>query len=102
LGGEPLPPTPQKGSCTQALNSRAVVGRLVPKIVRTKTLVRKVPCPAAAMRVEATVPDALAAALDEMAVELGVSRSQIIDEALTLVAIIEDLGLTQDKFRDML
>jgi DNA-binding FadR family transcriptional regulator len=36
------------------------------------------------MRVEATVPDARAMALDEMAVELGVSRSQIIDEALSL------------------
>ena len=36
------------------------------------------------MRVEATVPDALAAALGELADQLGLSRSQIIDEALSL------------------
>ena len=36
------------------------------------------------MRVEATVPDARAQALTELADDLGLSRSQVIDEALAL------------------
>lgn len=36
------------------------------------------------MRVEATVPDNRASALQELAEELGLSRSQVIDEALAL------------------
>jgi len=36
------------------------------------------------MRVEATVPDARAKALSELAEDLGLSRSQVIDEALAL------------------
>lgn len=36
------------------------------------------------MRVEATVPDARARTLAELAEQLGLSRSQIIDEALAL------------------
>lgn len=36
------------------------------------------------MRVEATVPDSRGSALQELADELGLSRSQIIDEALSL------------------
>lgn len=36
------------------------------------------------MRLEATVPDSRASAVVELAAELGLSRSQIIDEALSL------------------
>ena len=36
------------------------------------------------MRVEATVPDSRGNVLAELALELGASRSQIVDEALTL------------------
>ncbi len=36
------------------------------------------------MRVEATVPDSRAKALDQLASELGLSRSQVIDEALAV------------------
>ena len=36
------------------------------------------------MRLEATVPDSRGAAVQELADELGLSRSQIIDEALSL------------------
>ena len=36
------------------------------------------------MRIEATVPDSRGAALKELADELGLSKSQIIDEALSL------------------
>ncbi|MBU0550194.1 ribbon-helix-helix domain-containing protein [Myxococcota bacterium] len=36
------------------------------------------------MRIEATVPDARATALQELSSELGISKSQLMDEALTL------------------
>lgn len=36
------------------------------------------------MRIEATIPDDRGSALEELAEELGLSRSQIIDEALSL------------------
>jgi len=36
------------------------------------------------MRVEATIPDSRGSAVEELAEELGLSRSQIIDEALSL------------------
>jgi hypothetical protein len=36
------------------------------------------------MRIEATVPDSRGAAVQELADQLGLSRSQIIDEALSL------------------
>jgi hypothetical protein len=36
------------------------------------------------MRVEATIPDSRGSAMEELAEELGLSRSQIIDEALSL------------------
>jgi predicted transcriptional regulator len=36
------------------------------------------------MRLEATVPDSRGSAVQELAEELGLSRSQIIDEALSL------------------
>lgn len=36
------------------------------------------------MRVEATIPDSHGSAVEELAEELGLSRSQIIDEALSL------------------
>ena len=43
------------------------------------------------MRVEATVPDSRGAALKELAEQLGLSKSQIIDEALSLflMAVME-------------
>lgn len=43
------------------------------------------------MRLEATVPDSRGSAVQELADELGLSRSQIIDEALSLFikAILE-------------
>lgn len=43
------------------------------------------------MRVEATVPDSRGAALKELAEQLGLSRSQVIDEALSLflMAVME-------------
>ena len=43
------------------------------------------------MRVEATVPDSRGAALNELADQLGLSRSQVIDEALSLflMAVME-------------
>ena len=36
------------------------------------------------MRLEATVPDSRGSAVQELADQLGLSRSQIIDEALSL------------------
>jgi hypothetical protein len=36
------------------------------------------------MRLEATVPDSRGKAVDELATELGLSRSQMIDEALAI------------------
>lgn len=36
------------------------------------------------MRLEATIPDSRGSAVEELAEELGLSRSQIIDEALSL------------------
>lgn len=36
------------------------------------------------MRVEATIPDSRGSVVEELAEELGLSRSQIIDEALSL------------------
>jgi len=43
------------------------------------------------MRLEATVPDSRGTAVDKLADELGLSRSQLIDEALSLFlkAVIE-------------
>lgn len=43
------------------------------------------------MRVEATLPDSRGRALDELADELGLSRSQVVDEAvgLFLKAVLE-------------
>lgn len=43
------------------------------------------------MRVEATVPDSRGAALKELAEQLGLSKSQVIDEALSLflMAVME-------------
>jgi len=43
------------------------------------------------MRLEATVPDSRGSAVDELAGELGISRSQVIDDALALYlkAVIE-------------
>lgn len=43
------------------------------------------------MRLEATVPDSRGAAVDELASQLGLSRSQFVDEALALFikAILE-------------
>jgi hypothetical protein len=38
----------------------------------------------AAMRLEATVPESRGTALDQLAAEFGLSRSQVIDEALAL------------------
>ena len=43
------------------------------------------------MRLEATVPDSRGAALRELAEELGLSKSQVVDEALSLflMAVME-------------
>ena len=43
------------------------------------------------MRIEATVPDSRGAALKELAEELGLSKSEIIDEALALfIKVVEE------------
>ncbi len=43
------------------------------------------------MRLEATIPDSRAAAIVELAEKLGISRSQLVDEALALflMAVVE-------------
>ena len=55
------------------------------------------------MRLEATVPDSRGAAVQELADQLGLSRSQIIDEALSLfLKAVLEIGhgrrlVTQDQ-----
>ena len=47
-------------------------------------------------RIEATLPDSRAEAADQLAEQLGLSRSQVIDEA-----IAEQVGLTGAQIDDM-